>query len=70
MDTIRPSKYRHFKGNEYEVIGIANHSETMEPMVVYRALYGDEKLWVRPKAMFEEYVEKDGIKIKRFEYID
>lgn len=67
---MRLGKYRHFKGNFYEVIGIALDSETLEEMVVYKALYGDEKLWVRPKAMFEEYVEKDGIRFKRFEYID
>ncbi len=48
---IRPGKYRHFKGNLYEVIGVANHSETLEPMVVYRALYGDGGLWVRPASM-------------------
>lgn len=67
---MRLGKYRHFKGNLYEVIAVALNSETLEEMVVYKALYGEEKLWVRPKAMFEEYVEKDGIKIKRFEYID
>lgn len=67
---MKLGKYRHFKGNLYEVIGIALDSETLEEMVVYKALYGEEKLWVRPKAMFEEYVQKDGIKIKRFEYID
>lgn len=67
---MRLGKYRHFKGNFYEVIGIALDSETLEEMVVYKALYGDEKLWVRPKSMFEEYVEKDGIRFKRFEYID
>ena len=67
---MRLGKYRHFKGNFYEVIGIALDSETLEEMVVYKALYGDEKLWVRPKAMFEEYVEKDGIRFKRFEYVD
>lgn len=67
---MRLGKYRHFKGNLYEVIAVALNSETLEEMVVYKALYGEEKLWVRPKAMFEEYVEKDGIKTKRFEYID
>ncbi|MBR3706975.1 MAG: DUF1653 domain-containing protein [Firmicutes bacterium] len=70
MDTIRPGKYRHFKGNEYEVIGIANHSETMEPMVVYRALYGDGGLWVRPASMWDETIERDGKKFKRFTFID
>ena len=70
MDTIRPGKYRHFKGNEYEVIGIANHSETMERMVVYRALYGDGGLWVRPASMWDETIERDGKTFKRFTFID
>ena len=60
---IKPGKYRHFKGNEYEVLGIGLHSETLEEMVVYRALYGDCGLWVRPAAMWNEMVEKDGKKI-------
>ena len=51
---IKKGKYRHFKGNEYEVLGMAHHSETMEPMVVYRALYGEHGLWVRPAAMWNE----------------
>ena len=55
---IQPGIYRHFKGNRYEVIGMANHSETMEPMVVYRALYGEHGLWVRPAAMWNEIVNK------------
>ena len=63
---IKPGKYRHFKGNLYEVIGVANHSETMEPMVVYRALYGEHGLWVRPAAMWEETVERDGQTYQRF----
>lgn len=66
---IKPGKYRHFKGNEYEVLGVGLHSETLEEMVVYRALYGDRGLWVRPAAMWNEMVEKDGEKIKRFSYI-
>ena len=66
---IKPGKYRHFKGNEYEVLGVGLHSETLEEMVVYRALYGDCGLWVRPAAMWHEMVEKDGEKIKRFSYI-
>ena len=57
---IKPGTYRHFKGNYYEVIGTASHSETMEPMVVYRALYGEGGLWVRPAAMWNELVEKDN----------
>ena len=63
---IRPGRYRHFKGKEYEVIGVASHSETLEPMVVYRALYGEGGLWVRPAAMWNEEVERDGKKVRRF----
>lgn len=66
---IKLGKYRHFKGNEYEVLGIARHSETLEPMVVYKALYGDGGLWVRPAEMWNEQIEKDGKTFKRFEYI-
>ena len=67
---IKLGKYRHFKGNEYEVIGIAKHSETLQNYVVYRALYGEHGLWVRPANMFEETITKDGKTFKRFEYID
>lgn len=67
---IKLGKYRHFKGNEYEVIGIAKNSETLEEMVVYKALYGDGGLWVRPASMWNETVERDGKTYKRFEYID
>ena len=66
---IKPGKYRHFKGNLYEVIGTASHSETMEPMVVYRALYGEGGLWVRPAAMWNETVEKENYVGPRFQYI-
>lgn len=66
---IKTGKYRHFKGNEYEVLYVAKHSETLEETVVYRALYGDGSVWVRPAAMWEEEVERDGKKFKRFEYI-
>ena len=69
MNEIIPGKYRHFKGNEYEVIGIAQHSETLEPMVVYKALYGDGGLWVRPAAMWDETITRDGKTFKRFQYI-
>ena len=69
MDEIKPGRYRHFKGNEYEVIGIARHSETQEEMVVYRALYGDFGLWVRPARMWNETVERDGKTFRRFTYI-
>lgn len=66
---IKLGKYRHFKGNEYEVIAIARHSETCEEMVVYKALYGDGGMWVRPANMWNEEVERDGILYKRFTYI-
>ena len=69
MDEIKPGRYRHFKGNEYEVIGIARHSETQEEMVVYRALYGGFGLWVRPARMWNETVERDGKTFRRFTYI-
>jgi hypothetical protein len=67
---IKLGKYRHYKGKEYEVIGLAKHSETLEEMVVYRALYGDNELWVRPLKMFTETVKVDGKEISRFEYIN
>ncbi len=67
---MKLGKYRHFKGGEYEVIGIAKHSETAEPMVVYRPLYGDGGWWVRPEAMFMETVERDGKTLPRFEFIE
>ena len=70
MDEIRIGKYRHFKGNEYEVLCVAKHSETLEPMVVYRALYGDFGVWVRPASMWNETVEKDGQQVKRFTLIE
>lgn len=63
---IRPGRYRHFKGGEYEVLGMATHSETLEPMVVYRALYGERGLWVRPASMWNELVERDGAVRPRF----
>ncbi len=61
--------YRHFKGGKYEVIGIAKHSETLESFIVYKALYGENNLWVRPLKMFLEEVEVNGKKIKRFQKI-
>ena len=67
---IKTGKYRHFKGNEYEVLCVAKHSETLEEIVVYRALYGEGGVWVRPAAMWEEEIERDGKRFKRFEYID
>ena len=63
-------RYRHFKGMEYEVLGIAHHSETMEDMVVYRALYGEGEMWVRPASMWNEMVERDGISYQRFTLIE
>ena len=62
--------YRHFKGNLYEVIGTARHSETLEPMVVYRALYGEGGVWVRPAAMWNEEIVRDGKRFRRFTRID
>ena len=66
---LLPGRYRHFKGNFYEVIGVATHSETREQVVVYRPLYGDGGLFVRPLAMFLETVERDGKVQLRFEYV-
>ena len=66
VNSIVPGKYRHFKGNEYEVIAIARHSETGQPMVVYKALYGDGSLWVRPAEMWCEEVFRDGKTCQRF----
>lgn len=69
MCDIKPGKYRHFKGNMYQVLYVARHSETLEPMVVYKALYGDHGIWVRPASMWNELVEHDGQMVKRFERI-
>ena len=66
MSTIQPGRYRHFKGKEYELLFLATHSETLEPMVVYRALYGERGIWVRPAAMWSELVERDGYRGPRF----
>ena len=68
-ENVRPGRYRHFKGNEYEVLYTAKHSETLEPMVVYRALYGERGVWVRPASMWNETVERDGVTHQRFTYI-
>ncbi len=67
---IKLGRYRHFKGNEYEVIGVAKHSETLEKMVVYRALYGEGGLWVRPASMWDETIERDGKTFQRFTLIN
>jgi hypothetical protein len=64
---IEPGRYRHYKGNDYEVIGVAKHSETEELFVVYRALYGERGLWVRPAAMFLDTVIVDGLSCPRFQ---
>ena len=69
MESIKPGHYRHFKGKEYEVLGVARHSETEEDLVVYRALYGDFGLWIRPVSMWNETVERDGKTFRRFTYI-
>ena len=70
MDVVIGGKYRHFKGKEYEVVGVAKHSETLEDMVVYRQLYGNGGLWVRPKDMFLDTVERDGKAFKRFTLVE
>ncbi len=69
MDSPRPGRYRHFKGNEYQVLGTATHSETGEALVVYRPLYGNGDLWVRPLAMFQETVLRDGQERPRFAFV-
>lgn len=63
---LKPGIYRHFKGNRYRLLYVARHSETMEPMVVYQALYGEQGIWVRPAAMWSEWVERDGYAGPRF----
>ena len=69
MEEIRPGRYRHFKGKEYRVLGVARHSETLEPLVVYQALYGERGLWVRPAAMWTEQVEREWKTMPRFTYV-
>ena len=69
MENIKMGRYKHFKGNEYEALYIAKHSETLEELVIYRALYGAGELWARPASMWNEEIERDGKKIKRFTYI-
>ena len=66
---IKPGKYRHYKGNDYRVISMATHSETLEPMVVYQALYGERGIWVRPASMWSELVEVNGVQVERFTYV-
>ena len=69
MDEIKLGKYRHFKGNMYEVLGFAKNSESLEEMVIYKALYGDGEIWVRPASLWNETVERDGKIFKRFEFV-
>ncbi len=66
---MKPGRYRHYKGNEYIVLGVARQSETEEELVVYRQDYGDRELWVRPKEMFLETVNVDGQRVNRFEFM-
>ena len=68
--TIPSGRYRHYKGNDYTVIGVARHSETLEELVIYRAEYGERGLWVRPAAMFQEIVEVDGVTVPRFRRVE
>ncbi len=66
---LQPGIYEHYKGNQYEVIGVAEHEETQEPFVVYRAMYGAHQLWVRPLSVFEQTVEVDGKAMPRYKFI-
>jgi len=70
MAEITPGRYRHYKGHDYTVLGVARHSETLEELVVYRQEYGDHGLWVRPAAMFAETVEVDGRRVPRFRWLE
>ena len=70
LQTITPGRYRHFKGKPYEVLAIARHSEDESPMVVYKALYGEGGVWVRPASMWNETVERDGVTYRRFYRLD
>ena len=66
---VEPGRYRHYKGYEYEVLGVARHSETEEEYVVYRACYGNRELWIRPAVMFQEIVIVDGRSCPRFQFL-
>lgn len=68
--SVTPGIYKHFKGNLYEVIGIATHSETLEEQVVYRQLYGERNLWVRPLSMFDSTVVHESVHLKRFQFVE
>ena len=69
MSALKPGIYQHFKGNRYELLAVATHSETLEKMVVYRALYGEGGVWVRPAAMWDEHVDKNGYSGPRFAWV-
>ena len=69
MNSISLGIYRHYKGNQYEVVGFAKHSETLEDMVIYKALYGEQATWVRPLSMWGNPIQVDEKTVKRFEYI-
>ena len=69
MEELRPGRYRHFKGNEYRLLYVAKHSETLEPMVVYEDLYGEGGVWVRPAEMWNEQVDREGYSGPRFAYV-
>ena len=69
QEEIRPGRYRHFKVKEYRVLYTATHSETLEPYVVYQALYGEQGIWVRPASMWNEMVEREGKTFRRFTYL-
>jgi hypothetical protein len=69
MNTIKTGRYRHFKGGEYQVLGVARDAETLRSVVVYRALYGEQSLWVRAIDVFQEFVERDGTRVRRYEYL-
>ncbi len=70
MEELKSGRYRHFKGNEYRLLYVARHSETLEPLVVYQALYGDRGIWVRPACMWSEHIDRDGYSGPRFAYIE
>ena len=70
MELIRPGRYRHYKGREYRVLAMAKHSETLEDMVVYQALYGENNIWVRPAKMWQETVELQGRSVLRFTFLE
>ncbi len=69
MSKLRPGRYRHFKGNEYELLFTARHSETLEEMAVYRQLYGSGDIWVRPASMWDEVIQREGRACARFTYL-